>query len=532
MASLESKLDALFDGYDGNDRPGCTVGIMHEGRTLLRKGYGMASVDLGVRNTPETVIRIGSQTKQLAVFLAFLLIREGKLGYDDEVRKYHPDLPDYGVPVKISHVMTNISGLREYLDMIALAGADARSPISAAEVSKLMRGQPDLNFTPGDRLMYCNTGFRLLSEIVEKVAGEPMEDLLRKRIFEPLGMASSRLMRLDDEIVPGLATQHLQQPDGSFKKGRWGVPVAGEGSAVSTVDDMLVWAANLVSDSPKVGTSEIFRRMATPPRFNSGTTSIYAHGLQSAPYRGAHGIGHGGGVPGGRSGTYQFPEHKLVVTILGNLDSISPYTISRKIIDIVLGDRLPVLPPAPTAAQLDKLAGLYWDEAHAEAMELAVDKGELVSRLGHSSPMWQLSPGTFVPMSGVHEQTFTTKDAGFEATDSGRPASWRRIGGYTAPKADLDQAQGRYVNAGLETTYVISDGGDRLILDMQGALGRRRMGMTAILKDVFLASAMGPRPWGGDFQPVLHLVRDGAKVTGINVSTDRNKKIRFVRTPS
>ena len=124
------------------------------------------------------------------------------------------------------------SGLREYLDMISLAGADARSPISAAEVSKLMRGQPDLNFAPGERLMYCNTGFRLLSEIVEKVAGDSMEELLRKRIFEPLGMASSRLMRLDDEIVPGLATQHLRQPDGGYKKGRWGVPVGGEGSAV------------------------------------------------------------------------------------------------------------------------------------------------------------------------------------------------------------------------------------------------------------------------------------------------------------
>src|SRR5262245_7491256 len=101
MASMEAALDKLFAGFDGSNRPGCTVAITHDGKTLLRKGYGMASVDLGVPNKPETVIRIGSQTKQLAVFLAFLLIKEGKLGYDDEVRKYHTDLPDYGVPVKI-----------------------------------------------------------------------------------------------------------------------------------------------------------------------------------------------------------------------------------------------------------------------------------------------------------------------------------------------------------------------------------------------------------------------------------------------
>jgi D-aminopeptidase len=532
MASQEAALDKLFAGYGGSDRPGCTVAIVHDGKTLLRKGYGMASVDLGVPNTPETVIRIGSQTKQLAVFLAFLLIKEGKLGYDDEVLKYHTDLPDYGVPVKISHVMTNVSGMREFLDMIALSGADARSPISADEVSKLMRGQPDLNFKPGDRLMYCNTGFRLLSEIVEKVGGESMEDLLRKRIFEPLGMANSRLMRLDDEIVPGLATHHLQQPDGSYKKGRWGVPVAGEGSAVSTVDDMLVWAANMVSDKPKVGTPEIFKKMQTPPKFNSGRTSIYAHGLQSAPWRGVHGIGHGGGVPGGRSGTYQFPEHKLAIAILGNVDNIAPYTLSRKIADIVLGDRLQPLPPAPKTADLDKLAGLYWDDARAEPMELVVENGELISRLGHKTPLWQLSPGTFVPMSGVHEQEFKPTDdgRGFKATDSGVAVSWRRIDGYNAPKGDLEQALGSYANAGLEATYTISNGGDRLILDMQGALGRKRMGLTPILKDVYVASALGPRQWGGDFQPVLHLVRDGAMVTGLNVSTDRNKKIRFART--
>lgn len=534
MASIEAALDRLFAGYGGSNRPGCTVAITQGGDTLLRKAYGMASIDLGVPNTPDTVIRIGSQTKQMAVFLAFLLIKEGKLDYDDEVRKYHTDLPDYGAPVKIRHVMTNVSGMREFLDMIALSGADARAPISAAEMSKLMRGQPDLNFKPGDRLMYCNTGFRLLSEVVEKIAGEPMEDLMRKRIFEPLGMANTRLMRLDDEVVPGLATHHLQQPDGSYKKGRWGTPIAGEGGVVSNLDDMLAWSANLLSDKPKLGTAEIFKKMMTPPKFNSGETSVYAHGLQWAPWRGTPGTGHGGGVAGGRSGTYQFPEHKLTVCILGNLDNISPYTISRKVADIVLGDKLTPLPPAPPMADLEKLTGLYWDDARGEPIELVVDKGELISRLGHKTPLWQLSPDTFTPMSGVHAQSLNPSADGrtLTGTESGVAISYRRIDGYNAPKSERTEALGAYSNAGLESTYTISNGGDQLILDMQGALGRKRMGLTPILKDVFVASAIGPRQWGGDFQPVLHLVRDGGKVTGLTVSTDRNKKIRFARIAS
>ena len=532
MASLETMLEMLFARYDRSDAPGCTVAIAHDGRTLLCKGYGMACVDHGVPNKPETVIRIGSQTKQFAVFLAFQLIAEGKLGYDDEVRKYHTDLPDYGVPVRISHVMTNVSGLREYLDMISLAGADARSPITAAELSKLMRGQPDLNFAPGERLMYCNTGFRLLSEIVEKVAGDSMEELLRKRIFEPLGMASSRLIRLDDEIVPGLATQHLRQPDGGYKKGRWGVPVGGEGSAVSTIGDMLIWATNMVSDRPKVGTPEIFRMMMAAPRFNSGRTSIYAHGLQSAPYRGTHGIGHGGGVPGGRSGTYQFPDHKLVVTILGNLDEISPYVLSRKIADIVIGEKLPPLPPAPSTNDLERMTGLFWDDAREEPVDLVIENGELVSRLGYKTPLWQLSTETFVPMSGVHDQEFRYATDGLNGSDSGRPTTYRRLAPFTAQKADLDATQGIYRNPGLEVAYTISEDGDRLILDMQGALGRRRMRLRPILKDVYVASALGGPQWGGEFQPVLRIVRDGGKVTGLTVSTDRNKKIRFNLAPS
>ena len=132
-------------------------------------------------------------------------------------------------------------------------------------------------------------------------------------------------------------------------------------------------------------------------------------------------------------------------------------------------------------------------------------------------------------MSGVHEQEFRPSSSGFEGTDSGRATSWRRIGPYDAAKPDLDQALGAYRNEGLEATYTITPGSDRLILDMQGALGRKRMGLTPILKDVFVASALGPRQWGGDFQPVLHLVRDGAKIIGLHVSTDRNKKIRFAR---
>jgi len=272
--------------------------------------------------------------------------------------------------------------------------------------------------------------------------------------------------------------------------------------------------------------------MQTPPTFNSGRTSIYAHGLQSAPWRGAHGIGHGGGVPGGRSGTYQFPEHKLAIAILGNVDNIAPYTLSRKIADIVLGDRLSAMPPAPAAGDLEKLTGLYWDDARSEPMELVVENGELISRLGHKTPMWQLSPGTFTPMSGVHEQEYKPTANGFESQDSGRAASWRRIDGYNAPKADLGEALGAYRNEGLAATYTISNGGDRLLLDMQGALGRKRMGLTPILKDVYVASALGPRQWGGDFQPVLHLVRDGGKISGLNVSTDRNKKIGFARTSS
>jgi CubicO group peptidase (beta-lactamase class C family) len=532
MTSLERELERLFSPWDRSDRPGCTVAVVKGGTTLLRRGYGMASLDLGVPNRPETVIRIGSQTKQMTVFLAWLLIDDGRLAYDDDIRKFHGDLPKYDPKVTVGHVMANVGGLREFLDLIALSGADSRSPISAGEISALIRGQASVNFAPGERLMYCNSGFRLLSEIVEKITGEDIGETMRKKIFEPLGMGDTRLMRLDDEIVPGLATHHLSQPDGSFKKGRWGVPIGGEGGAVSTVDDMLKWSEALVAEKPKAGSAKIFAAMAKPPRFASGKTSVYAHGLQSALYRGAHGIGHGGGVAGGRSGTYQFPQHRLTVCILGNLDSIGPFVLSRRIADLCLGEALTPLPRPPSAAELERLTGLYLDEARGELLELAVEDGVLHSVLGNKTPLWQLTPGVFVPMSGVHdhEYRFAHDGRSVEAQDSGRPVRYRRLDPVVADPKSLAEVEGSYANAGLETEYRIEQGREGLDLTLEGALGRRRMRFKPVAKEMFVASIDGPRPWGGDFQPVLHFARNAAgRIDGIRVSTDRNKKIPFLR---
>jgi CubicO group peptidase (beta-lactamase class C family) len=530
MARLAAEIDKLFAQWDRKDSPGASVAVVHKGKPIVRRGYGMASLEHGVPLSPESVIRIGSQTKQFTTFLAWSLIKEGRLGLDDDIRKYHPELPDYERTVRVRHIMHNISGLREFLDLISLSGADARSPIPAPEVSRIMRGQKTVNFAPGDQLMYCNTGFRLLAEIVEKIHGEDMREIMKKRIFEPLGMESTRLMPHDEEVVPRLASQHLAQPDGGWTRGRWGLPIGGEGGAVSTVDDMLVWSGQLVADKPRLGSREIFKAMAEPGTYNNGRRGIYASGLGVMPYRGTAAIGHGGGVAGGRSTTYRYPEHDLAVCILGNLDAINPFTLSRKVADIVVDGALAPLPAQPGEAELKPLGGLYMEAETGDLTDFGVENGVLSAKLGHKTPHWQLAPGVLVPMSGVHdhELRFAKDGNSVELTNSGMKRRYTRLPAFNSAKSTLGEAVGRFVNDGLESEYRIVEEGDGLGLKIQGALGRRSFALVPVAADTFIATSAS-RSWGGDFQPIVRLVRDGNRISQLHVSTDRTKRLPFER---
>ena len=184
-----ARVDAVFSKYSAST-PGCAVGVAEHGKPTLAKGYGSADLEHDVRITPDTIFEAGSVSKQFTAASILLLARDGKLSLDDPARKYLPELPDYGKLLTIRHMLNHTSGLRDWGSVAAIGGWPRTTRVHThANVLEIVSRQESLNFPPGSRWSYTNTGFNLAAIIVERVSGQSFQDFTRARLFGPLGMA-------------------------------------------------------------------------------------------------------------------------------------------------------------------------------------------------------------------------------------------------------------------------------------------------------------------------------------------------------
>ena len=190
-ALLVRKVDALFAEWDKPGSPGAAVAIVKNGLVMYQKGYGSANLEYDIPITSSTIFHVGSVSKQFTAFAITVLAHEGKLSLDDDIRQYLPELPAFGVPITIRHLMHHTSGLRDEVFLLAMAGWRLDDVITKAHILKLVRSQRELNFRPGEKYRYSNTGYTLLAEIVERVSGKSFREWTATNIFEPLGMTST-----------------------------------------------------------------------------------------------------------------------------------------------------------------------------------------------------------------------------------------------------------------------------------------------------------------------------------------------------
>jgi CubicO group peptidase (beta-lactamase class C family) len=190
VAGDPSSVDIIFSDIE-EKAPGCALGAAQNGVTLLSRQYGFASLEHSVPITADTVFDAASVSKQFTAFAILLLAEEGKLSLEDQVRKHVPELPDYGTPITLRHLLHHTSGLRDYGDLFSLAGSKAANPVTETETYDLIFKQKALNFRPGTQRQYNNTGYLLLGRIVEKIAGTPLKVFAAERIFRPLEMGAT-----------------------------------------------------------------------------------------------------------------------------------------------------------------------------------------------------------------------------------------------------------------------------------------------------------------------------------------------------
>ena len=338
----EREVDAIFAGLDQCHLPGAAVGIAIGGRPVYRKGFGLASMELPVVLSPTTRMRIQSTSKHFTCLAYLLLCEEGLAELDDALGKYLPELHPVTHEVTMRQLMGHTSGLYDaHTIRYLFSGMEREVPTS--DLVALYRDIDQVNFPPGASWSYNNGGYGLLSVVIERITGQPLEEVLRERVFAPAGMHDTLLRRFGSDTVPGSAANHTRSATGEFERAAPVGALVGNGGIVSTVDDMLRWLAHM--DAPVVGSAETWNTIRRPVVLPNGTSTSYGLGLLLGRYRGAEVIGHGGNTNGSNSKMLKVPGAGLDVQVMVNRDDVSAPQLAERILDACLPDLDPVGKP-------------------------------------------------------------------------------------------------------------------------------------------------------------------------------------------
>jgi CubicO group peptidase (beta-lactamase class C family) len=336
-SSLFEHVDRLFSDIVSDTSPGAAIAIIHEGRVVYSRGYGMANLEYDIPITPSTIFHVASVSKQFTAFAIATLADRGLLSLDDDVRIYMPDIPDFGQTITIRHLIHHTSGLRDQWELLAVAGWRLDDVITKEHILKMLRHQRELNFGPGDEYLYSNMGYTVLAEIVERVSGQSFKDWTHENIFEPLGMTNTHFHEDHQHIVPNRAYSYTPHPDNDFQTSILSYANVGATSLFTTVEDLTRWMINF--DTAVVGSKRIFSTMHQRGMLNNGERLEYAFALTVQNYRGLEVIGHGGADAGFRSYAGRFPEADFAVIVLSNLGTFSPQRMAYRIADLFLHDK-------------------------------------------------------------------------------------------------------------------------------------------------------------------------------------------------
>ena len=339
---LTIQVDELFAEWDGETSPGGVVGIFMDGRIIYSKGYGVANLDYDIPITPQSVLRIGSISKQFVAMCIAILAEQGKLSFDDDIRTYLPEMPDYGNQITIRHLLHHTSGIREYLALVNLIGKPEGSVFgyTTRELVELLSRQQKLNFEPGSQFSYTNSGYFLLAEIVTRVSGMKASAFAQENIFEPLSMTQTRFYDDPNAIIRNQAFGYSPKRDGGYRLDILRSDVIGDLGVITTVEDFLHWDNNFYENKLGARTKDLITMMFTRGRTSNEEELSYALGLEFDSYRGLKTMGHGGSAVGYVAEFLQFPEQRFSVVILSNLSSFRPGRLARQVADLYLADQL------------------------------------------------------------------------------------------------------------------------------------------------------------------------------------------------
>ena len=535
---MSARLDQLFASFRRDDAPGCVVGVAHRGELVYRAAFGMANIEHGVANTPATRMWIGSITKHFTCAAALRLAAAGKLSLEDPIGRWVPELTsEQGLPT-LRQLMSHTGGLRCYIDHAVFDGFALMPPGRPAALQCRLT---EVNFPPGYGMAYSNAGYLLLTWAIERAAGAPLEDVLRDGIFAEAGLQSTVLLRWAKPVQAGVATTYQRASERAGRRWQHSVDLAeelfGDAGIVSTVDDLLRWAAFLRTATGPVSLDTL----AAPTNLANGLQSGYGLGLITKPWRGLRLIHHAGTLPGVTAQFLTIREEELDVVVLFNRPGPA-VDLSQKIVATLLEGRLEEQPPSPVAASYARLLGQYVSPQTGILFGLSDLDGKLaLSQFGGSPVPLEARPPAadywpfgadvgsgdmlFRPAQGSSGPRPQSPNGDIEYFDRSGWHLARRITGAPMSAAEVVKAApGSYRSdcAAAALRFVARDCALEVVITGEFGVGH------------YSAASVGPdlvRFWSPGLAPgvLIRLERDAGLVERVVVSTPRTRATVFQR---
>ncbi len=483
MPQHSASTEAVFARFADGVQPGCAVGVIRDGELVHAAGYGFADIERGVRIDADTVFNIASTSKQFTAFALLLLARDGRLALDDSVRAFVPELPPYADAVTLRQLMHHTGGLRSYIELLLLGGRSFAERTTRDDALAAIVRQRGVDDVPGHAFAYSNTGYFLMSLVIERVSGQSLNDFSQANIFSPLGMTSTSIVdRYPAEIARLARGYAVSQAGASIAESAW--EQTGDGQVHTSVRDLALWDANFYA--PRVGDRAIIDEMQRSGVLNDGHAVGYGGGLFLSTRNGLTTVSHGGGWAGYRSEMLRFPERRTSVIVLSNRDDVDACALAQKVAQIELelpeAAQTQPLPHLVRFAEAPRIgrsqAGTYRGEFGQYVRILASGEGHAIAWGGGEHALTQRADGLLQFTAGGDSFLAVSHAAPdgrlhFSAQLGDEVADYVAVGAWAN---DVAHYAGRYVSDECDGHLDLDAEGDHLTADLLGKVRPLRAG--------------------------------------------------------
>jgi CubicO group peptidase (beta-lactamase class C family) len=447
--NLNQQVDAYLASHSTPHGPGASILIAKNGKVIYKKAVGLANLELKIPLTTDNVFEIGSITKQFTSVSILMLEEQGKLYLQDEITKYIPDYPTVGKTITIHHLLNHTSGIKSYTNMESFK-KNARKDMTPTELIDVFKNEP-MDFDPGEKFLYNNSGYILLGHIIEVVSGESYADFIQKNIFDKIGMTSTYYGSMK-KIIPKRASGYSD--NNGFTNADYlslTIPYAA-GSIMSTVDDLLIWQ-NAINSNALIKRSSL-EKAINGSTLNSGEKIPYGYGWIKGSISGSTTFEHSGGIFGYTSNGIFLPKENIYVIALSNCDCSNVGEASSRIAAMAIGKPLPDINDAITLTESEqqKWLGAYQFEENI-IRYITLENGQLYSQKEGSTKLeiYPITKTKFIFESGTTAYEFFEKDGKKQTTFSNSGITFK---GFEIDKAPPAEKKTITVSPEILKTYV------------------------------------------------------------------------------